>query len=261
MRITTLEEFKKAVELQEKQAPIQCVKFFRSDALNIEKAGKDKEGKQVKGSLSSLNNEDSYGDVMMEGCFEQTMRDLNKFGVPMLWGHSKLDIVGNWYKVWMKNNLLMGEGNLFVDNIARAAECDFMYQKGIVKGISIGFSSNSYKIVDEYKEGDWTGWHYEFYNIDIYEASLTPWPANEQAQINNIKQEDFVKNTIERVKEELNLNFTVDRPQDIVTFLSKYGLTEPQAKALVNTENYTKNISLQKMADAIRVDNVPSFLR
>ena len=259
MRVMTVEEFedfKKNLEQEEQENGVvkftRYFEFLKTEDFVINKEDDEEaESRKIIGSLSSIGNEDAYGDIMVKGCFDDTIKDINKDGVPMLWSHNKSEFVGEWVKTYIKNKLLMGEGDLYHKDIQRAKEAVFLYQKDLVKGISIGFTSKDYKIVDEYNEGRWVGWHYEFYTVDIYEASLTAWPANEKAQITEIKNtKDFVEETIKRVKSQINnsYNFSLDRPEEIVDFLANHGLSETQAKSLINMDKMHERSAISRLA-------------
>ena len=111
------------------------------------------EGK-ITGYLSTFNDIDSYGTYMKKTAFDKFLREFAEHGyLPALWQH---------------------------DRTAHAED-------GSIRGFSVGFM-----IEREDIEYDKVRDAYGLDNVDLKECSLVTFPANTQAQITNVKQEEFI---------------------------------------------------------------------
>ena len=225
---------------------IDITKFylFKNNDLVISDHKDDENVKTITSTLSSVGNKDSYGDIMLKGCFDESISDINKSGIPTLWGHDIKEIIGGWESAWMANDLLKADGELLVEDIRRAKEAVVLYKKKLCTGISIGFRSSDYTLVEDFVDGKWAGYHFEFAKVDIYEASLVAWPANKKAKINNIKMDDCLKD----IRKRANITFSIEKIGEIQEFLASHGLSQSQASILVDEANFNKRVSLNKIA-------------
>ena len=106
----------------------------------------------------------------------------------MLLGHNSNEIVGEWSDIRVEDDGLVAKGTLYVDNIAKAKESQFLINKGVLTGTSIGFESEDYDFISELPTmEDKTGQGIFFRDIDLNESSLTLFPANEGAMITHSK--------------------------------------------------------------------------
>lgn len=127
------------------------------------------------GLLSPYGNVDSGGDVIERGAYTQTLKTQGATR-PMLWQHKpdvpigELTLEDRADGLWCKGQLLMAS--------AAAQEAYLFIKAGIVKGLSIGFSS----IRDEIKGGIRV-----LKEIKLYEGSIVTFPMNEQALITSVK--------------------------------------------------------------------------
>ena len=185
---------------------------------------------------------------MLEGCFDESITDINKSGVQMLWGHDMKEIIGGWEKAWMSKDLLKASGELLFEDINRAKEAFVLWKKKLCTGISIGFRSSDYMLMEDYEDGKWVGWHFEFKRVEIYEASLVAWPANEKAKINSIKQDAYLA----EMRKKENVEFSINKLAEIQEFLASHGLSQEQASILIDEKNFKRRMSIAKIGQLAR---------
>ncbi|MFA6710932.1 MAG: HK97 family phage prohead protease [Candidatus Methanomethylophilaceae archaeon] len=138
--------------------------------LNMEvKAIGDTEG-GFTGTLSTYSNIDEVGDICVEGCFEQSLKNRGQKRT-LLWQHNDFEPIGNFNVVDSKNDLKI-EGSFNMDT-RRGREGYSLLKRGDINGLSIGYLVNDYS-----------------YNsdgirllkaVDLLEGSLVTFPANTRA--------------------------------------------------------------------------------
>ena len=158
--------------------------FPKTRFMKFDVQGEYKKG-EIDGVLSSFNNTDSWGDVILPGAFNRFMASADT--APMLWSHSSADPIGTWANFREDGDLFRAKGRL-LDGIQRANEAVVLFENGIVDGLSIGFDvydEKSYEIVND-KELPF-GMGYIFNEINLKEASIVLRGANENAVITELK--------------------------------------------------------------------------
>lgn len=134
------------------------------------------------GYLSVFGVMDSYRDIVMPGAFADS---LGKWKAkdrlpPMLWQHRSGEPIGRFVKMAEDGKGLLVEGELLINDIARAKEAYALMKAKVVSGMSIGFETIGEEIDKVARARKLT-------KIDLWEGSIVTFPANEDAQIESIK--------------------------------------------------------------------------
>lgn len=141
----------------------------------------------IEGYLSTFNDVDSYGTYMTPTAFDNALSKFNKEGyLPALWQHDRAKPVGRWTELGKDEHGLYGKLKLTMAD--PQAQIAYAHAKdGSVRGFSIGFKIDSDDIKFDKKRDA-----YALDNVDLIECSIVTFPANTQAQITNVKQEEFI---------------------------------------------------------------------
>lgn len=199
--------------------------------LDIEvKASKDPEGtKRFEGYLAYFDNVDSYGDVILQGSFEKSLKELEKAGkyVPVLeqhggWGVSSTDYtpVGYYEQLYEDAKGLYAKGILY--DTARGSDLHTLLKqapKGSM-GQSIGFRIIGKKepTEEEYRQ---TGVRRYLTEIKLMEGSIVTFPANEMARVEDVKMAEAKKRR--DLEDHFKKNgFSASEAKKAVAALSKY---------------------------------------
>lgn len=162
--------------------------------LLIKEAGKDdglEEGEFI-GYASAFGNVDAYGDIVDEDAFDRTLKEWGESGntIPVLWGHDTSDPFNNIGGLKTATAIKSGEkadgekpglkvhGFLDIGDNPTAAQ---VYR--LMKGRRTRKMSFAYAVRDEKKEDD--GLHLK--DLDLFEVSVVQIPANDQAEIIDVK--------------------------------------------------------------------------
>lgn len=134
------------------------------------------------GYASVFGVKDSYDDIVIKGAFVQSLNNWQARGKmpPVLWQHNRGEVIGVWTKLYEDEHGLYGEGQLFVNDIAKAKEAHTLLKHGAIDGLSIGYSLDKWAF-DEGKQA------YELLEIDLKEISIVTMPANEASRIDAVK--------------------------------------------------------------------------
>lgn len=139
---------------------------------------------------------DSYGDIIAPGAFKRTLAEHKSEGSTpaMLWCHKGDEPVGRWLELREDATGLFARGKLNLDTQA-GRETHAHVKGGDVSGFSIGFvlpeggrTRNS--------EGSWT-----ITDLDLWEISVTPIPANRRARVNAVKSLQSKSELIDMLRE------------------------------------------------------------
>lgn len=131
---------------------------------------------------SVFGNVDSYKEIVAPGAFKESLLSLksNDEVLPVLWQHNPDEPIGGYTELAEDDHGLKVSGFLLKDSVARAAEAYALMKARIVKGLSIGYYVRG-DSVDE-KTGIRT-----LNSLDLREVSVVTFPANEAAQVENVK--------------------------------------------------------------------------
>lgn len=140
-----------------------------------------------------FNNIDSYGDMIQQGAFKETLQAWEKRGKypPMLlqhgggyFGGSSDDLVpiGKWTKMEEDDHGLAVEGELFGLSTDRGTYIYESMKEGVLDGMSIGYIPVGVEYGQEKDDPDRT-----LTKIDLMELSVVTFPANSAARIDAVK--------------------------------------------------------------------------
>lgn len=160
--------------------------LMKTVSLQIKEAGPDDglgEG-EFKGYASVFGNVDSYGDIVEPGAFKRTLEEWKATGdtIPVLWGHDMFDPfsnIGGLLSAEEDDHGLLVHGSLDVTDNPKAAQ---VYR--LMKGRRTRKMSFAYAVRDE-KQDD-AGNHLN--DLDLFEVSVVQVPANQEAEILDVKR-------------------------------------------------------------------------
>lgn len=131
---------------------------------------------------SVFGNVDSYKEIVAPGAFAKSLDLIAKSGdpLPVLWQHNPNNPIGGYTALTEDSRGLKVAGFLLKDDVALAKEAYALMRARVVKGLSIGYYVRS----DSYDEK--TGIR-TLNELDLREISVVTFPANEEAQIEDVK--------------------------------------------------------------------------
>ena len=131
---------------------------------------------------SVFGNVDSYREIVAAGAFKESLKLIKASGdpLPALWQHRSSEPIGGYDILEEDDRGLKVSGWLLKDAIPRAAEAHALMKARVVKGLSIGYFVKG-STLDE-KTGIRT-----LTDLDLQEISIVTFPANADAQIDEVK--------------------------------------------------------------------------
>ena len=136
----------------------------------------DAETGVISGYASVFNGVDSYGDTIVKGAYEETLRDRER-PVKMRWNHFG-PVIGKWTKIEEDDKGLWVEGQLTPGHSV-AGDVLASLKHGAFDGLSIG-----YRVMDD-EENDSGGRTLKA--IDLVEVSVVEEPADLNARVADVK--------------------------------------------------------------------------
>lgn len=127
------------------------------------------------GRLSVYGNRDEQGDIVERGAFDRTIQK-NGGRVPLLLNHDPAALVGT-LELRDSETALEVTGRLVLSTV-RARETYDLLRAGALKGLSIGYKT----VRDRIESGA-----RRLLEVDLFEGSLTPIPANREALVTSVK--------------------------------------------------------------------------
>lgn len=126
-----------------------------------------------------FNNVDLDGDRIAPGAFTKSLARIGKSGAmpPILWGHNPGDVIGVTTAM-SEDALGLKMSAMLVLEVGRAREGHALLKAGAIRGLSIG-----YVTVKAGKDGNVR----VLEELDLWEVSLTPFPANPKAMVQAVK--------------------------------------------------------------------------
>lgn len=141
---------------------------------------------KVEGYASTWTKEpDSYGDIVVKGAFEETLKKKAATGhpFPLCYGHDLNQIIGKIDKIEEDDTGLKIEASFL--STALAQEKRELVKEGIVWQFSFAYDVLGYERPTE--EERKAGIMNKLTKLDLYEISLVPVPANQTAVVTEIK--------------------------------------------------------------------------
>jgi HK97 family phage prohead protease len=131
---------------------------------------------------SVFGNVDSYKEIVAPGAFKSSLAEIKAGGdpLPVLWQHDPSKPIGGYTDLTEDKHGLKVSGFLLKDDVALAREAYALMKQRVVKGLSIGY----YVRADSYDEKTSVRTLTE---LDLREISVVTFPANERAQVENVK--------------------------------------------------------------------------
>ncbi len=136
------------------------------------------------GYATTWGNIDREGDVIIKGCFTESLAAHKKAGTmpTMLWNHKSHLQCGDWLDMSEDDHGLLAHGRVHVGKGIDCGEQAYLMLKGTsVKGISNGF------ITREKAPTPPKGARRAISKAELIEASLTSMPINTRALITSVK--------------------------------------------------------------------------
>lgn len=131
---------------------------------------------------SVFGNVDSYREIVAPGAFKSSLAEIKTAGdpLPVLWQHNPDKPIGGYTELTEDSRGLKVAGFLLKDDVSLAREAYALMKARVVKGLSIGY----YVRADSYDEKTSVRTLTE---LDLREISVVTFPANEEAQVENVK--------------------------------------------------------------------------
>lgn len=146
------------------------------------------DGGSVKGYASTFDREpDSYGDVVAKGAFEDSLKHWESIGkpIPLLYGHNTDDPEYNIGKVTLARE---DDRGLYVEAEFDAENPKAQYVRKLAKEGRLYQFSFAYQVLDaapvELADGIKAN---ELRKMDLFEVSLVQIPANQHAEVVEVK--------------------------------------------------------------------------
>lgn len=202
----------------------------------------DEATRRLSGYASVFGNVDSYNDIVAKGAFSRTLQAKQK--IPMLWQHDSSDVVGVFDVMEERPKGLYVEGT--IADTSMGEDAYKLLKMGAITGLSIGYSVKKYSV--DQKKGMRT-----LEDVELYEVSLVTFPANEKAQVLNVKSADSIE-TIRQFEDFLKQHGFSNRKAVAIAakgFAVGMGARDSQPNGDDVSESRVTDEALAKMFDAL----------
>jgi len=149
-------------------------KLWVDCGLEIKRA--DDDG-YIEGHGAVFGNVDFGRDRIEPGAFKDTIKGLST--IPMLWQHFSDEPIGVWDGMSEDRRGLKVTGQINLDT-QRGREARSLVKQGAVRGLSIGYIAEDYKIEDDVRV---------LTKVDLLEVSLATFPMNPEARVIGVKND------------------------------------------------------------------------
>lgn len=150
--------------------------IFPMQRLKLEEPQADGR-RRIEGYAAVFGNRDAYGDVIVPGAFERTLRD--KPDVKVLWQHDRYKPIGRQESAYEDEFGLAVTGALTNIPLVTEEVVPLLLDE-VITGLSIGYNV----VVEEYND-DLGVWFLK--EIELWEWSPVTFPANELATVTQVK--------------------------------------------------------------------------
>ncbi len=217
----------------------------------VKLAGDGQKVGKISGYGAVFGNVDSYGDVIEQGAFKESLQQWQGKGKwpPMLLQHGggmfgggadDMLPVGKWTEMEENTRGLKVDGELFALNTERGQYIYEGLKAGVLDGLSIGFRTRKSKIGTQPGEPSRT-----LLELDLVELSIVTFPANPKARVTGVK------------------TLPPDQIRELEEYLCDEGLSRKAAKRSVS--NLMKRLHLRDEGDlpdpALRDEVAPDEFR
>lgn len=153
----------------------------------------------IEGYVTVYGVVDSYGTYTTKGCANESIKKRGK--MPMLWQHT--EVIGLWTEFEEDEKGLKAKGKLTLEDPNAQRALAHLKAKS-VEGLSIGFT------IDDYNDMEYNSTlnAVALNKIDLREISVVTFPANDQAQVTNVKNENGIinKRQLEKILRDAGLS-------------------------------------------------------
>lgn len=160
--------------------------------LNSSSLKFDAETRTFEGYASKFGGVDAYGDTIMKGAYEKTLKDRER-PVRMRWNHFG-PVIGKFEEIFEDDIGLKVRGSLTPGHSV-ADDAYASLKHGAVDGLSIGFRVKSGSLEENEHGG------YNLDEIDLVEISVVEEPADLGAKISDVKDWQESIDMIDSLKE------------------------------------------------------------
>ena len=136
----------------------------------------------ISGYASTFGNVDSVGDKVAKGAFAISIATKMP---KMLWQHDRWQPIGSWtdakeddYGLWVQGRILK--------TVPQGLTAFNLLKEEAISGLSIGYR------VQDYEYDNDTG-IYTLKQVNLLEVSIVTFPANELAEVANVKSADYLQ--------------------------------------------------------------------
>ena len=136
----------------------------------------------IEGYGSVFGNLDSYGDIVVAGAFEATLKASARMPA-MLWQHDPDEPIGVWTEMREDARGLVVKGQLALGT-QRGREALELIRMGALSGLSIGYRT----VKSSYDEQSGVR---SLLELELWEVSPVTFPANEAARITSAKSAEI----------------------------------------------------------------------
>lgn len=150
---------------------------FPMTGLKLEEPQPDGK-RRIEGYAAVFGNRDAYGDIIMQGAFERSLRE--RPDVKVLWQHNTREPIGKQEAAVEDDFGLAVVGALTNTDHVTGTVVPLLLD-GVITGLSIG-----YNVMEEDYDGDLEAWLLK--DIELFEWSPVTFPANELATISEVKE-------------------------------------------------------------------------
>jgi HK97 family phage prohead protease len=130
------------------------------------------------GYASVFGHIDSQLDMVLPGAFRKTLAKRGA-DIKLLWQHNVQEPIGIFTRIEEDERGLYVEGRLLLE-VQKAREAYSLLKAGAVRGLSIGYVASRFSVHEETDVR-------RISELELYEISLVTFPANDKAQITQVK--------------------------------------------------------------------------
>tara|TARA_B110000211_G_C13791978_1_gene426628 strand:- start:1 stop:648 length:648 start_codon:yes stop_codon:yes gene_type:complete len=191
------------------------------------KLSASEDGTNISALLTTFGNIDKTGDIITRESVEAYVEKFQAGGVMlrMLFQHMRENIIGQWTELTITDEGLLAKGEIFDTNLGN--DTRVLLRRGVLDSVSIGFRSDDY---DYDAKGIRT-----FNSIELVEASIVDIPANSEAVILSVKQEDGSLN-FKALKDNLRNSGLSNSQSESVVHSVKTQWLQPQSNSEDNSQ-------------------------